>query len=100
MRDVSESCASHLKFFFYLSAGLIEVGVKGEGLTPLITAEDPEPILDIKYISFGSWGSSNVRFFYDCPDDEGKLDTLRKLEILNSSTPNFQVNRLMRHPGK
>lgn len=57
---------------FHTSAGLIEVGVKGVGLQPLISAEDPNPILDIKYISFGSWGSAGVRFFYDCPEDDGQ----------------------------
>lgn len=35
---------------------------------PLISADDGEPIVDLKYISFGTWGATMVKFFYDCPD--------------------------------
>lgn len=28
--------------------------------------------MDIKYISFSTWGASSVRFFYDCPGDDGQ----------------------------
>ncbi|XP_063695626.1 acetylcholine receptor subunit beta [Culicoides brevitarsis] len=48
-------------------SGIIEVTIRGD-ILPLISAEDTQPITDLKYISFSSWGSTSIRFFYDCPD--------------------------------
>uniref|UniRef100_A0A336N7Y6 CSON008575 protein n=2 Tax=Culicoides sonorensis TaxID=179676 RepID=A0A336N7Y6_CULSO len=52
-------------------SGLIEVSIPGD-ILPLISAEDPDPILDLKYLLFSTWGSTSVRFFYDCPDMDGQ----------------------------
>lgn len=48
---------------------------------PLISADDGQPITDLKYISFSSWGSTNVKFFYDCPDMSGHELTPEELPM-------------------
>lgn len=52
-------------------AGIIEVTLLGD-ILPLISAVDSQPIVDLKYISFSTWGSTSVKFFYDCPDMTGQ----------------------------
>lgn len=46
--------------------GLIEITYEGED-SPLIAANATETI-PLKYIAFGSWGNTEAKFFYDCPN--------------------------------
>lgn len=48
--------------------GLIEVGIEGQDL-PLMSATD-KSIIEVKYLSFSSWGSTMAKWFYDCPSDD------------------------------
>lgn len=79
--------------FILLTAGIIEVTVRGD-ILPLISADDGQPITNLKYISFSSWGSTNVRFFYDCPDMSGQEMT--PVEPLFMSTEERMINDIFR----
>lgn len=48
--------------------GAIEVSVPGSNVLNLTTV-DPSPF-PIKYISFCTWGSTEVKFFYDCHEGD------------------------------
>lgn len=48
--------------------GLIEVTIEGQDL-PLMSATDKN-LINVRYLSFSSWGSSQAKWFYDCPNEE------------------------------
>ncbi|KXJ73306.1 hypothetical protein RP20_CCG016064 [Aedes albopictus] len=60
--------------------GLIEVGIEGQEL-PLMSASD-KSIIEVKYLSFSSWGSTMAKWFYDCPSDD---ETTTELELFEPS---------------
>lgn len=49
------------------SDGMIEVRYEGDE-EPIISGKDDD-VLPIKYISFSSWGMTEAKFFYDCPNE-------------------------------
>ncbi|XP_058839054.1 uncharacterized protein LOC131694617 [Topomyia yanbarensis] len=53
--------------------GLIEVGIEGQDL-PLLSATDKN-IITVRYLSFSSWGSTQAKWFYDCPSDTQETET-------------------------
>ena len=56
--------------------GFLEIRIQNES-TPLMTVKDMTPI-PINYISFGSWGQTDARFYYGCVNDTSDI-----LEILS-----------------
>lgn len=54
------------------STGQISIYVIGKP-EPLIQAEDIEPVA-VKYVSFGSWGNAESKWFYDCKMENTQID--------------------------
>ncbi|XP_055532815.1 uncharacterized protein LOC129722956 [Wyeomyia smithii] len=68
--------------------GLIEVLIEGQDL-PLLSATDKN-LIDVHFLSFSSWGSSQAKWFYDCPSnyDEDESETrLEEYEPVTFMTP-------------
>uniref|UniRef100_A0A0P6K120 Putative farnesoic acid 0-methyl transferase n=1 Tax=Aedes aegypti TaxID=7159 RepID=A0A0P6K120_AEDAE len=65
--------------------GLIEVGIEGQDL-PLMSATD-KGVIEVKYLSFSSWGSSMAKWFYDCPSDDETTTELEEFDPSKDMTP-------------
>ncbi|XP_062556535.1 neuronal acetylcholine receptor subunit alpha-9 [Armigeres subalbatus] len=65
--------------------GLIEVGIEGQDL-PLMSATD-KSIIEVKYLSFSSWGSTMAKWFYDCPSDDESTTELEEMNPIKDLTP-------------
>ncbi|XP_031620035.1 acetylcholine receptor subunit beta-like 2 [Contarinia nasturtii] len=48
-------------------SGNISITITGQS-SPFLSAFDPN-VLDIKYISFSTWGTAEAKYFYDCESD-------------------------------
>lgn len=60
--------------------GNIEVWIEHE-MMALLSVVDSNPV-DFEYISFSSWGGTPIKWFYDCPFDEGLNLYLNLQELL------------------
>ena len=65
--------------------GHIEVWIENEEMA-LLSVVDSNPI-DFEYISFSSWGGTQIKWFYDCPFDEGEnflflIFNLKKFQLI------------------
>ncbi|XP_053683435.1 uncharacterized protein LOC128733695 [Sabethes cyaneus] len=66
--------------------GLIEVIIEGQDL-PLMSASD-KSLINVRYLSFSSWGSSQAKWFYDCPINDDEPEThLEEFEPIRFMTP-------------
>ncbi|XP_058465279.1 neuronal acetylcholine receptor subunit eat-2 [Malaya genurostris] len=64
--------------------GLIEVGIEGQSL-PLMSATDKN-IIAVRYLSFSSWGSTQAKWFYDCPSDDETETQLEEFDPVKNMT--------------